>query len=457
MLAAGGADITIAKNAFLLQEQCYLFGFVSNESQGSVYFDDLTACPEPVEWVTHTPGPLLEACPDEGGKHHYYPTGLEMFALSSSAANGHVRNRYTYQGQERENTFALNLNEFEARHYDGQLGRWMVPDPANQFASPYVGMGNEWVSGVDPDGRWVNILAAAITNIVANRDQIRDATEGENGSAWRGIGMALGYGAVGALGAWTGGKLTKVFDLSSTFSQLVGFGAGGTLNVGFEGMTNQFSGDHIKKSGRILGSFLTGGFSVLAGNNIGESIKEGSNLGFKKHGFGNGKIAKPVEGVRGALSTSELDEFGKLASKQVQKKAIFGKYKGLKYGLAGLENLGSKLNYYDGHLELGQAGVFFGAGVSFGLTSYALSRVGVETPRLFESQGGFGFTSVVSPLLSYGFADMASNFLNYYGSYNSWKVTMGDLYTIGWKSGFKVFSYTGSSFWGFIRTNNGFR
>jgi hypothetical protein len=115
MQAAGCADITITKHACLLkacllkgQGQGYLFVFVSNDmehkrnspnplknnkqafgqSQGSVYFDDLTACPEPVEWVTHTPGPLLE-------EHHYYPTGLEMFALSSSAGNGHVRNRYT--------------------------------------------------------------------------------------------------------------------------------------------------------------------------------------------------------------------------------------------------------------------------------------------------------------------------------------------------------------------------
>ena len=76
--AAGGSDITITKNG-------YLFVFISNESRSSVYFDDLTACPEPVEWVTHTSGPLLEACPDEGKKHHYYPSGLEMFALRGGA------------------------------------------------------------------------------------------------------------------------------------------------------------------------------------------------------------------------------------------------------------------------------------------------------------------------------------------------------------------------------------
>jgi hypothetical protein len=386
------------------------------------------------------------------------------FHIQITPNKKNLKYHFKYQGQERENTFALNLNEFEARHGacpdeggNPQIGRWMVPDPAQQFPSPYVGMGNEWVSGVDPDGRWVNILAAAITNIVANRDQIKDATEGENGNAWRGIGMALGYGAVGALGAWTGGKLTKVFDLSSTFSQLVGFGAGGTLNVGFEGMTNQFSGDHIKKSGRILGSFLTGGFSVLAGNNIEQSINEGSNLGFRKKGFGSPEITLPDTKVKSLLTTNEIDELGKLATKQAKKKAIFGTSKGIKYGLAGLENLGSKLNYYDGHLNPRQAGVFFGAGVSFGLSSYALSRAGNNIPRLFDLERGYGFTSLAAPLFSYGIADITAGFLNYYGSKNSWKVSIKDLYPNIWKSSFKVFSYTGSSFWGFDKTMRGFR
>jgi hypothetical protein len=46
-----------------------------------------------------------------------------MFALSSAAGNGHVRNKYGYQGQEHERHFALHLNEFEARHYDPQRRR----------------------------------------------------------------------------------------------------------------------------------------------------------------------------------------------------------------------------------------------------------------------------------------------------------------------------------------------
>jgi RHS repeat-associated protein len=135
-----------------------------------------------------------------------------MLALSSNAGNGHVRNRYGYQGQERENTFALNLNEFEARHYacpdeggDPQIGRWMVPDPANQFASPYVGMGNEWVSGVDPDGRFLFMPIFAGAVIGAGVSTVTHATTVFlSGGTWKdmNIGKAAGLGALGgAVGA----------------------------------------------------------------------------------------------------------------------------------------------------------------------------------------------------------------------------------------------------------------
>ena len=156
------------------------------------------------------------------------------------------------------------------------------------------------------------------------------------------------------------------------------------------------------------------------------------------------------------FSGSELTELGALARSQKASKAIFGWKQLGKYALSGMENVASKLNYYDGHLKWGQAGVFFGAGLSFGLTSYSLSRAGNEIPSLFRIDRGYGFSSVMSPLLSYGIAEMTSGFLNYYGSKNIWKVSFKDLYPNIWKSSLKVFSYTGSSFWGFGITNNGF-
>ncbi|AZQ63926.1 hypothetical protein EI427_17345 [Flammeovirga pectinis] len=62
--------------------------------------------------------------------------------------------RYGYQGEfaeyEKDET---EFNSFQARMYDPVIGRWMSVDPARQYASGYVGMGNNPVMGLDPDGR----------------------------------------------------------------------------------------------------------------------------------------------------------------------------------------------------------------------------------------------------------------------------------------------------------------
>ena len=87
----------------------------------------------------------------------YYAYGLAMAGVGSlpSAADHH----YLYQGKELENDFDLAWHDFHARAFDAQLGRWHAHDPAYQFASPYVGMGNNPVVGVDPDGK---LVAAAV-------------------------------------------------------------------------------------------------------------------------------------------------------------------------------------------------------------------------------------------------------------------------------------------------------
>ncbi len=46
----------------------------------------------------------------------------------------------------------LNWYDFEARSFDPQIGRWHVPDPVAQYPSPYIGMGNNPVRLIDPDG-----------------------------------------------------------------------------------------------------------------------------------------------------------------------------------------------------------------------------------------------------------------------------------------------------------------
>jgi RHS repeat-associated protein len=92
--------------------------------------------------------PVLEA-------NSYYPMGLPMAVLSKISST--VHNRYGYQGKEMQNQewadgSGLNAYDFEARYYDPQLGVWHNQDPAGQYASPYLAMGDTWPNGIDPNG-----------------------------------------------------------------------------------------------------------------------------------------------------------------------------------------------------------------------------------------------------------------------------------------------------------------
>lgn len=77
----------------------------------------------------------------------YYPFG-EQLQGRSSASNY----RYAFQGQEKDGE--TGMESFQLRMWDGRLGRWLSPDPYGQYASPYVGMGNDPISSIDGDGGW---------------------------------------------------------------------------------------------------------------------------------------------------------------------------------------------------------------------------------------------------------------------------------------------------------------
>jgi hypothetical protein len=47
---------------------------------------------------------------------------------------------------------------FPLRPYDPAI-RWVTVDTYDQFDSPYVGMGNDPISGIDPDGGYTKFGA----------------------------------------------------------------------------------------------------------------------------------------------------------------------------------------------------------------------------------------------------------------------------------------------------------
>jgi RHS repeat-associated protein len=87
---------------------------------------------------------------------NYYPMGLAMKWLNKSV-NLSTHNYFRFQGKEIQNmefgSSELEEYDFSARYYDSQLGIWHNPDPAGQFASPYLAMGDNWTNGIDPSGK----------------------------------------------------------------------------------------------------------------------------------------------------------------------------------------------------------------------------------------------------------------------------------------------------------------
>jgi RHS repeat-associated protein len=84
--------------------------------------------------------------PDIRSFADYYPFG-ELFPGRNASDNNY---RYAFQGQELDTD--TNMEAFQLRLWDGRIGRWLSTDPAGQYASPYLGMGNNPINGIDTNG-----------------------------------------------------------------------------------------------------------------------------------------------------------------------------------------------------------------------------------------------------------------------------------------------------------------
>ena len=220
-------------------------------------------------------------------EQHLTPYGAPLTGLSYVV--GGRRYRHGYQGQYAENDTTTGWQSFELRLYEARTGRWLSTDPYGQFASPYLGMGNNPVSGVDPDGGWWSWGGAAIgavSGAIAG-----GAVDAANGGEFFGRGMLIGMG----VGAVAGGLLagsrsgTRDADLIDRIDSKLGAGeiCGGGDCARFRPFRQVASSTHKAAKGATSTALLSKTFinidlegTLIALANYSESINtRGTALG----------------------------------------------------------------------------------------------------------------------------------------------------------------------------------
>jgi RHS repeat-associated protein len=182
---------------------------------------------------------------------------------------------YKYQGKEKLAFAGYNMYDFGSRMYDASVGRWFNTDPQNQFASPYIALGNNWVMMVDHNGEiaWVPVIIGAV------------------------------------VGAYSGGMIANNGELNpfkwkwdlKTFGYVVGGGIVGGVSGGIGGAVAEGGGIMANTMGMASGSFVNSlGMSMLTGNN-----NMTVNFGVVSYNFANGDV-----GYLGEKGNKFIQDFG---------------------------------------------------------------------------------------------------------------------------------------------------
>jgi RHS repeat-associated protein len=286
---------TLETDKIIIPENGFLRVFSNNMEAAPVSINNTT--------LSTIPGVLVE-------EYNYYPYGLVFGA--SSASSSIKKTDYLYNGKElQRNEFGdgngLELEDYGARLYDPQIGRWTTPDDYAEITvdeSPYCYVDNRPVSRIDPDGNtgWdylVGVAIGTVTNVVpfstglrslytpAEADDYNSALRTADNSA-----MAVGTLA-GSFGknAMIGGSATAA--------------AGGALSLtgvgAVVGAPAAVVGGAVAGTGAVTAAI--GGSMVI---NATANQQAGYNYGKSSSGTETTNLPKPPKG-KGSVPPSERD------------------------------------------------------------------------------------------------------------------------------------------------------
>lgn len=163
--------------------------------------------------------------------YDYLPYGNLAASYNSNLST------YRYTGQEYDNE--TGIHNYRARLYDARLGSFYSMDPAGQFASPYLAMGNDPINMIDPDGEvawFVPLIVGAGINTI-----VQSATGNINNFG----DFALSLG-VGALSGYVGYGASQF--VSGALGSATSLG-GAIFNGAISGAAGGFSGGFIRGAG----------------------------------------------------------------------------------------------------------------------------------------------------------------------------------------------------------------
>lgn len=248
----------------------YFYIYVSNEGTQDVYFDDVR--------LEHTRGKILQ-------EDHYYPFGMNINALSTTAPFGEPNTFNTFQGQEKTTEFDLGWVQFKWRNHDPQTGRFFNIDPLAEsyyYNSPYAFSGNMVTAHIELEGLEPMHYMRGLVEHEARKGYIKN---GGNTEVWDQMMLRLskaqliGTGVI-TTGVFFGSAVGAIAGTSAYNTAILGAGSYGPEVIGiFAGLAG-YDAEIPGTSGDNLGKLIRSG--------VGDALSYFVKLGDKPSAWAGG-------------------------------------------------------------------------------------------------------------------------------------------------------------------------